>query len=116
MAVATDATSAVAVMADALAVVADQRADRKAAPALKPGQKLVLKAVAASAVSAALSRTLSNAAINALKAKSSASHAHRVSHVNPVKVVVAIAQGVSAASVQSVVSARHVMQQNKISP
>lgn len=116
MAVATDATSAVAVMADALAVLADQRADQKAAPALKPGQTLVPKGVAVSAVSAALSRTLSNAAINALKAKSSASHAHRVSHVNPVKVVVAIAQGVSAANGQSVVSARHVIRQNKISP
>lgn len=110
MAVATDATSAVAVMADALAVVADQKADRKAALALTPGQKLVLKGVAASAASAALSCTLSNAAINALKARSSASHAHRVSHVSHVKVVVAIALGVS------VVSARHAMQQNKISP
>lgn len=98
------ATSAVAVMVDVVAV-ADPMADRKAAPAVKPGRKVVqmvaLKAVAASAVSAALSRAVSSATINGLRAKSSASHAHRVSHVNPEK---AAAKSVRAVNVVSAVN------------
>ena len=123
-AAATDATSAVAVMADAVAV-ADQMADRKAALAVKPGQKVVLRDVVASAVSAAPSHEVNNvlinaatnvvnsAAINALKAKSSASHAH---HANLEKVVAPSAQGVNVVSAPSVVTARRVMPQSKTSP
>ena len=123
-AAATDATSAVAVMADAVAV-ADQMADRKAALAVKPGQKVVLRDVVASAVSAAPSHEVNNvlinaatnvvnsAAINALKAKSSASHAH---HANLEKVAAPSAQGVNVVSAPSVVTARRVMPQSKTSP
>lgn len=127
---ATDATNAVAVMADAVAVavlMAEQKAAQAVKVVLTDVQKVALraglKAEAANAVSAALSRVVnsalnsvkSSAANHAVKARSSASHAHRAKHASLEKAAALSAQGVNAASARSAATVPRVMPPSKIS-
>lgn len=125
---ATDVTNGVAVMADAVAVAVltqDQRlahqvtSGRKGAQ--RDAQKVARMAGAVSAASAARNRAVNSAANNdrssAVRARSSVSHAHRVSHANPEKADALNARGVNAASApNAAASAPHAMPQSKTLP